>query len=63
MVRRWRFTARRVVVLTVGLGLLTMTPYVLSAFGRAEGQGTMNNLTLGDSDFTYYETLGGGQGA
>jgi N-methylhydantoinase B len=36
---------------------------VLSAFGRAEGQGTMNNLTLGSSEFTYYETLGGGQGA
>jgi len=36
---------------------------VLSAFGRAQGQGTMNNLTLGNSDFTYYETLGGGQGA
>jgi N-methylhydantoinase B len=36
---------------------------VLSAFGRAQGQGTMNNLTLGDSSFSYYETLGGGQGA
>jgi N-methylhydantoinase B len=54
---------------------------VLGAFGRALGQGTMNNLTLGadpspsrgdddgdgDGDgggsFTYYETLGGGQGA
>jgi N-methylhydantoinase B len=71
---------------------------VLTAFGRAQGQGTMNNLTLGvvtstqesggpshggsgedgdrDSDsapadrsrdgedgFSYYETLGGGQGA
>jgi N-methylhydantoinase B len=36
---------------------------VLSAFGRAQGQGTMNNLTLGNPDFTYYETLGGGQGA
>jgi len=36
---------------------------VLAAFGRALGQGTMNNLTLGSSDFTYYETLGGGQGA
>ena len=36
---------------------------VLSAFGRALGQGTMNNLTLGSPDFTYYETLGGGQGA
>jgi N-methylhydantoinase B len=36
---------------------------VLAAFGRALGQGTMNNLTLGDESFTYYETLGGGQGA
>jgi len=36
---------------------------VLSAFGRALGQGTMNNLTLGNDAFTYYETLGGGQGA
>jgi N-methylhydantoinase B len=36
---------------------------VLAAFGRALGQGTMNNLTLGDSRFSYYETLGGGQGA
>jgi N-methylhydantoinase B len=43
---------------------------VLGAFGRALGQGTMNNLTLGtdassgDGDsFSYYETLGGGQGA
>src|SRR3954462_905657 len=36
---------------------------VLRAFGRACGQGTMNNLTLGNDDFTYYETLGGGQGA
>jgi N-methylhydantoinase B len=44
---------------------------VMAAFGRALGQGTMNNLTLGadpdpargDPGFTYYETLGGGQGA
>jgi N-methylhydantoinase B len=36
---------------------------VLAAFGRALGQGTMNNLSLGNEDFTYYETLGGGQGA
>src|SRR4029077_19201992 len=36
---------------------------VLAAFGRALGQGTMNNLTLGNDRFTYYETLGGGQGA
>jgi N-methylhydantoinase B len=36
---------------------------VLRAFGRALGQGTMNNLTLGSHDFTYYETVGGGQGA
>jgi N-methylhydantoinase B len=36
---------------------------VLVAFGHALGQGTMNNVTLGNSAFTYYETLGGGQGA
>jgi N-methylhydantoinase B len=36
---------------------------VLSAFERAQGQGTMNNLTLGNERFSYYETLGGGQGA
>jgi N-methylhydantoinase B len=36
---------------------------VLAAFGHALGQGTMNNLTLGNDDFTYYETTGGGQGA
>ena len=36
---------------------------VLRAFGRALGPGTMNNLTLGNRSFTYYETLGGGQGA
>jgi N-methylhydantoinase B len=36
---------------------------VLSAFGRAQGQGTMNNLSLGAESFSYYETLGGGQGA
>jgi N-methylhydantoinase B len=29
----------------------------------AEGQGTMNNLTLSGEDWTYYETIGGGQGA
>ena len=36
---------------------------VLAAFGRALGQGTMNNLTLGDDEVVYYETIGGGQGA
>jgi N-methylhydantoinase B len=29
----------------------------------AQGQGTMNNLTLANERFTYYETIGGGQGA
>jgi len=29
----------------------------------AQGQGTMNNLTLAGEGFTYYETVGGGQGA
>jgi N-methylhydantoinase B len=41
---------------------------VFAAFGKAvevpaQGQGTMNNLTFGNERFTYYETLGGGQGA
>ena len=41
---------------------------VFAAFGRAlevpaQGQGTMNNLTVGNERFTYYETVGGGQGA
>jgi N-methylhydantoinase B len=41
---------------------------VFSAMGNAipvpaQGQGTMNNLTIGGPGFTYYETLGGGQGA
>jgi N-methylhydantoinase B len=37
----------------------------LAAFARvgANGQGTMNNLTLAAEDWTYYETIGGGQGA
>ena len=29
----------------------------------AQGQGTMNNLTLAGDGCTYYETIGGGQGA
>ncbi len=38
------------------------------AFGAAldvtaQGQGTMNNVALGNDRFTYYETIGGGQGA
>jgi N-methylhydantoinase B len=41
---------------------------VFLAFARAvdvpaQGQGTMNNLTVGNDRFTYYETIGGGQGA
>jgi N-methylhydantoinase B len=40
---------------------------LLRAFGQctdtpAQGQGTMNNLTFGSPAFTYYETIGGGQG-
>ena len=34
-----------------------------AAFGRALGQGTMNNITLGSDEVVYYETIGGGQGA
>ena len=41
---------------------------VFRAFGEAlpvpaQGQGTMNNVALGNDGFTYYETIGGGQGA
>jgi N-methylhydantoinase B len=41
---------------------------LFAAFGQkipvpAQGQGTMNNVTLGNERFTYYETIGGGQGA
>jgi N-methylhydantoinase B len=36
---------------------------VLAAFGYALGQGTMNNVTLGDDRVVYYETIAGGQGA
>ncbi len=41
---------------------------VMAAFGDAvpapaQGQGTMNNVTFGNRDFTYYETIGGGGGA
>ena len=40
---------------------------VFRAFGHAvpvpaQGQGTMNNVTVGNDRFTYYETIGGGQG-
>ncbi|MEM1418041.1 MAG: hydantoinase B/oxoprolinase family protein, partial [Myxococcota bacterium] len=37
---------------------------LLAAFGvAAASQGTMNNVSLGDASFGYYETLGGGAGA
>ena len=37
---------------------------VFAAFGNtAQGQGTMNNVAIGNDRFTYYETIGGGQGA
>jgi N-methylhydantoinase B len=45
-----------------------ITDVVFRALGQgvavpAQGQGTMNNLTFGNPRFTYYETIGGGQGA
>lgn len=37
---------------------------ILKAFGAsAASQGCMNNLTFGDDQFAYYETIGGGAGA
>jgi 5-oxoprolinase (ATP-hydrolysing) len=48
-------TSSRVADLVLeALGGATATP--------AQGQGTMNNLTLAGEGFTYYETIGGGQG-
>jgi N-methylhydantoinase B len=45
-----------------------ITDVVMAAFRQvadipAAGQGTMNNTTFGTSAWTYYETIGGGQGA
>ena len=49
-------TSSRIVdVVFAALSQLTSVP--------AQGQGTVNNLTFGNAGFTYYETLGGGQGA
>jgi N-methylhydantoinase B len=49
-------TSSRIVdVVFAALGELVPVP--------AAGQGTMNNLAFGSDRFTYYETVGGGQGA
>jgi N-methylhydantoinase B len=49
-------TSSRIVdVLFLALGRAVDVP--------AQGQGTVNNVTLGNERFTYYETIGGGQGA
>jgi N-methylhydantoinase B len=45
-----------------------ITDVVFDAFSKAipvpaQGQGTMNNVVFGNERFTYYETIGGGQGA
>jgi N-methylhydantoinase B len=49
-------TSSRIVdVVFAALGELLPVP--------AAGQGTMNNVALGNDDYTYYETIGGGQGA
>ena len=42
---------------------LVMAAMAPAAPAPAQGQGTMNNLTLAGSGWTYYETIGGGQGA
>ncbi|KAK6118583.1 hypothetical protein DH2020_047669 [Rehmannia glutinosa] len=51
----------------VGGNVLTsqrITDVVLTAFQAcACSQGCMNNLTFGDNNFGYYETIGGGSGA
>ncbi|HEX8103075.1 MAG TPA: hydantoinase B/oxoprolinase family protein, partial [Solirubrobacteraceae bacterium] len=43
---------------TVLLALAQLVPGL-----PAQGQGTMNNLVIGGAGWTYYETIGGGQGA
>jgi N-methylhydantoinase B len=49
-------TSSRIVdVVFAALGELVPVP--------AQGQGTMNNVALGNDGFAYYETVGGGQGA
>jgi len=46
-----------------------LTDTIFAALGNAgvpvpaQGQGTMNNITFGGAGWTFYETLGGGQGA
>ena len=51
----------------VGGNVLTsqrVVDVILKAFGvAAASQGCMNNLTFGNDDFGYYETIGGGAGA
>lgn len=51
----------------VGGNVLTsqrITDVILKAFhAAAASQGCMNNLTFGNEDFGYYETIGGGAGA
>ncbi len=42
---------------------VTMAALGQAVAAPAAGQGTMNNVTLGNERFTYYETIGGGQGA
>jgi N-methylhydantoinase B len=42
---------------------LVISALAEAAPAPAQGQGTMNNLTLAGEGWTYYETVGGGQGA
>lgn len=49
-------TSQRITdVVTLAIGQATQVP--------ASGQGTVNNVVFGGDGWTYYETLGGGQGA
>jgi len=49
-------TSQRITdAVTLAVGQATDVP--------AQGQGTMNNIVIGGEGWTYYETLGGGQGA
>ncbi len=42
---------------------VALTAFAAALDVPAQGQGTMNNVALGNERFTYYETIGGGQGA
>ena len=58
--RRWSpGTSRR----RAGSSTLVFAAFAAFIDVPAQGQGTINNMAFGNDGFTYYETVGGGQGA